>query len=357
LNIPTEPIGSIPRPPELVEAFALYQAGELSTNELDRLVEAATRATISELENTGSPVVTDGEQRKYTSFATYPLEGCPNVAADGFVLEFASGHTRQLPRLTAGPFRYQRYAHGFLKAAQEHTRRPVKQAVASPSALSLLYPAQGLPGYSRDAFMEDLLREHRAELQGCLAGGAHRVQIDFTEARLAVKLDPGGGLLNSFVRLNNLTLRTFSPAEQQRLGVHTCPGADLDSTHSADVDYAELLPSLFELKVGNFYLAMATEPEPGRVLRLVKQLLQPHQRVYLGVIDVNSARVETPQEICERVLEAAALIPPEQLGTTDDCGFSPFCDDSSTSRDTAFAKIRARVEGTILAERALASRG
>ncbi|MDR3404909.1 MAG: hypothetical protein P4L99_20560 [Chthoniobacter sp.] len=58
---------------------------------------------------------------------------------------------------------------------------------------------------------------------------------------------------------------------------------------------------------------------------------------------------ETAAEIRDRTLEAARYIPIEQLGTTDDCGFSPFCDDISTTRDTAFAKIRARVEGTALA--------
>ena len=46
-------------------------------------------------------------------------------------------------------------------------------------------------------------------------------------------------------------------------------------------------------------------------------------------------------------------IPVSQLGTTDDCGFSPFADDVSTSREIAFAKIRARIEGTQLAERSL----
>jgi 5-methyltetrahydropteroyltriglutamate--homocysteine methyltransferase len=56
------------------------------------------------------------------------------------------------------------------------------------------------------------------------------------------------------------------------------------------------------------------------------------------------------------VLEAAEYIPVEQLGTTDDCGFSPFCDDTSTTRDKAFAKIRARVEGTRLAAAALRGR-
>ena len=67
-----------------------------------------------------------------------------------------------------------------------------------------------------------------------------------------MKIDPTGHLLNSFIDLNNLALSRFSADERQRIGVHTCPGGDRDSTHSADVDYAELLPSLFELKVGQF---------------------------------------------------------------------------------------------------------
>ena len=72
-----------------------------------------------------------------------------------------------------------------------------------------------------------------------------------------MKIDPSGELLNSFIDLNNLALSRFSVEERKLIGVHTCPGGDLDSTHSADVDYAELLPSLFELKAGNFYIALA----------------------------------------------------------------------------------------------------
>jgi 5-methyltetrahydropteroyltriglutamate--homocysteine methyltransferase len=69
----------------------------------------------------------------------------------------------------------------------------------------------------------------------------------------------------------------------------------------------------------------------------------------VGVINPIDPRVETPEEVRDRVLEAAEYIPVEQLGTCDDCGFSPFSDDTTTSRETAFAKIRARVQGTALA--------
>ena len=81
--------------------------------------------------------------------------------------------------------------------------------------------------------------------------------------------------------------------------------------------------------------------------------MKPDQRVFVGVVAPIDPHVETPEEVRDRVLEAAEYIPLEQLGTTDDCGFSPFCDDTSTSRDTAFAKIRARVRGTALAAEAL----
>ncbi|HXF16574.1 MAG TPA: 5-methyltetrahydropteroyltriglutamate--homocysteine methyltransferase, partial [Burkholderiales bacterium] len=218
---------------------------------------------------------------------------------------------------------------------------------------SLMYPADGIPGYSRDQFIQDLLLEHETEIRRCLKKGAHKVQIDFTEGRLAMKVDPSGQLLSSFIDLNNMALSRFSIDDRQRLGVHTCPGADRDSTHSADVDYAELLPSLFELKVGNFYVALAGERNRERVLKIVREYRKPDQHVFIGVVAPIDPRVETPEEIRDRALQAAQYIPLDRLGTTDDCGYSPFSDDTSTTRDTAFAKIRARVLGTALAAQKL----
>jgi 5-methyltetrahydropteroyltriglutamate--homocysteine methyltransferase len=344
--IPTEPIGSIPRPLDLIARVA---RGDSDDPELTPLYEDAIRDTIERLEAAGSPVVTDGEQRKYYDFASYCVHGLPNTASDGFAIAFSDGHTRRLSRLTDGPFRYKRYADCYLDVAMRYAHVPVKQAVISPSALSLMYPAEGIAGYAREQFIEDLLREHETEIRRCLDRGAHKVQVDFTEGRLAVKLDPSGHLLNSFIDLNNLALSRFSLDERRRIGVHTCPGNDFDATHSADVDYADLLPSLFELKAGNFYIALAGEPDRRHVLKIIRKYLKPDQRVFVGVIAPSDPRIETPEDVRDRVLEASEYIPIEQLGTTDDCGFSPFFDNSSTSRDTAFAKIAARVRGTALA--------
>src|SRR5258708_7197529 len=256
--IPTEPIGSIPRPRDLVQKLAQIDSEDPA---LASLYEDAVRDTIERFEATGSPVVTDGEQKKYHNFLTYCVHGLPNTSTDGFKIPFSDGHTRRMLRLTRGPFRYMRYADSYLDVAMRYAHVPVKQAVISPSALSLMYPAEGIPDYPREQFIEDLLREHETEIRRCLQKGAHKVQIDFTEGRLAMKIDPSGQLLDSFIDLNNLALSRFSPEERSRIRVHTCPGGDFHATHSADVDYANLLPGFFELKAGNFYVALAGEQD------------------------------------------------------------------------------------------------
>ena len=156
MSIPTEPIGSIPRPLGLVEGLKANAAGTLSATELSILFDRAVQDTVRRFEVTGSPVITDGEQTK-SSFATYPIHGMKALAPDGVVIPFADGHTRQLPKITGGPFRYQQKAATFYNHAKKYARRPVKQAVISASALSLLYPPEAIPGYPREAFMADLL--------------------------------------------------------------------------------------------------------------------------------------------------------------------------------------------------------
>ena len=351
MTLPTEPIGSMPRPAVLIEGMKAAAAGQIAAEKLETLFDDAVRDTIRRFEETGSPVITDGEQRK-PSFATYPIHGLENLAPGGVTIPFKDGHTRQLPVLTAGPFRYATHAAAYLDAAKRHAHVPLKEAVISASALSLLYPQAGIPGYSRDAFLDDLVREAEADIRQCLDRGA-TVQIDFTEGRLSVKLDPSKGLLNSFVGLNNRVLERFTAAERRRIGVHTCPGGDRDSTHSADVDYAELLPALFRLTVGNFFVQLASERNRPRVLALLGKHATGDRRIFVGVTDPIDPRVETAEEVRDRVLEAAKFIDPAHLGTTDDCGFSPFGDDTSTSRDTAFAKVRARVTGTKMASKVL----
>ncbi len=348
MSIPTEPIGSVPRPNYLLEAMKSHGEGTLDDDGLAQAIDRAVAETVAAMEATGSPVITDGEQSK-PSFATYPIDGLETLAPNGVIIPFADGHERQLPCLTAGPFRYTTYSGQFVAQARRHTSMPLKQAVIAPSALSLLYPQDGIDGYSREAFIADLTEECAKDIRSAFDAGAESVQIDFTEGRLSCKLDPSRGLLRDFVALNNAVLDRFTAEERDRIGIHTCPGGDHDSTHSADVDYADLLPDLFGINAGRFFIQMASEKNRPRALDIIARERRPDQTVYIGVIDPINETIESAETVRDRVLEAVEHLGPDNFGSTDDCGFSPFGDDTSTARETAFAKITARVDGTRLA--------
>jgi methionine synthase II (cobalamin-independent) len=374
-GIPTEPVGSLPRPAKLQETYARYDAGQASREELEAEQDAAVRDSIERGQATGEPIISDGEQR-WSSFATYAITDtlagtglADHLAGDGgqYFAIFADGHRRQLPRLTGGPFRYKTYAADSLKQSIPLASTPMKQAVIAPSMLALLYPLDAeLPDYSREQFEADLVNECEKDIRQAFAAGAARVSIDFTEGRLATRNDPrnpwtGRNMLPHFIDLDNRVLARFTPEERRSIGVHTCPGGDRDSVHSADVDYNDLLPSMFGLNAGYFLIQLASERDKDRVYRIIGEHLRDDadgvpQMAYTGVINPLNPRVESPEEVRDALVRAANFIPAERLGATDDCGFSPFSIDEKPNhgspdyaRDVAFQKITNRVAGTRMA--------
>ncbi len=373
-GIPTEPVGSLPRSAVLQAAYADYDAGKITKEQLEALQDDAVRDSISRMEATGSPIVSDGEQR-WSSFATYPITDtlagtglAPNLAGGGqYFAIFADGHHRQLPRLTGGPFRYKTYAADTLAKSIRFATKPMKQAVIAPSMLALLYPLKDdVPGYSRAQFEEDLLNETEKDIRRAFEAGAARVSVDFTEGRLATRADPrnpwtGAGMLPHFIELNNRVLDRFTAEERVRIGIHTCPGGDRDSVHSADVPYSDLLPSMFKMNAGYFLIQMASERDKDPVLKMIGEHSRDDangvpQMCYIGVINPGNPRVESAQEVADALARAANFIPRERLGATDDCGFSPFSIDEKPNhgspdyaREVAFQKITNRVEGTRMA--------
>ncbi len=371
MSIPTENVGSLPRPVRLQEAIAAYDSGSIRFDELASEQEAACKDTIERMEATGAPIISDGEQRA-SSFATYPITDtlagtglADNLAADGqYFAIFDDGHHRQLPRLTGKPFRYKTFAADYVEKSKVYATKPMKQAVIAPSMLSLLYPLEGeVDGYPREEFLADLCDEAEKDIRQAFAAGASRVSIDFTEGRLACKNDPrnpwtGRHMLEGFIELNNRVIDRFSAEERTNVGIHTCPGGDMDSVHSADVDYADLLPSMFRMNAGYFLMQLASEQSKENVYRLVGEHSRDDadgvaQVCFIGVIDPLNPRVETAEQVETDLVTAAKYIPKERLGATDDCGFSPFSIDlkpkhgsPDVARDIAFRKIAARVEGS-----------
>ena len=368
-GIPTEPVGSLPRPTVLQAAYADYDAGRIVKAQLEAEQDAAVKDSIERMEATGSPIVSDGEQR-WSSFATYPIADtlagtglAANLGPGGqFFAIFADGHGRQLPKLTGGPLKYNFYAADTLAKSLPYATKPMKQAVIAPSMLALLYPLKDpVPGYSREQFEEDIVQECVLDIRKAFQAGAARVSIDFTEGRLATREDArnpwtGAGLLPHFIDLNNRVLANFSAQERTNIGIHTCPGGDRDSVHSADVPYNNLLPEMFKINAGYFLIQLASERDKDSVYQSIGQHSRDDQMCYIGVTVTQSPRVESAQEICDQLLRAANFIPKERLGSTDDCGFSPFSIDEKPNhgspdyaREIAFQKIANRIEGTKMA--------
>jgi methionine synthase II (cobalamin-independent) len=373
-GIPTEPVGSLPRPSKLQAAYADYDEGKIDQSELEALQDEAVKDSIENQEAAGSPIVSDGEQR-WSSFATYPITDtlagtglADNLGPNGqYFAIFADGHHRQLPRLTGGPFKYKTFAGDTLRKSIKYASKPMKQAVIAPSMLALLYPLEEeVDGYPREQFEEDLTNETEKDIRGAFDAGAERVSVDFTEGRLATRNDPrnpwtGAGMLPHFIELNNRVLDRFSPEERQNIGIHTCPGGDRDSVHSADVPYNDLLPHMFQINAGYFLIQLASERDKDSVYQSIGEHSRDDangvpQMCYVGVINPQNPRVETPQEVCHQLVRAADFIPKERLGATDDCGFSPFSIDEKPNhgspdyaREVAFQKIKNRIEGTRMA--------
>lgn len=371
-GIPTEPVGSLPRPSKLQEAYAAYDAGQVTKDELEAQQDEAVRDSIERGEATGEPIISDGEQR-WSSFATYAITdtlagtGLADHLSGGggqYFAIFADGHNRQLPKLVSGPFRYKTYAADTLAKSIPLATKPMKQAVIAPSMLALLYPLdEQVPGYTRAQFEDDLVDECEKDIRQAFAAGAARVSIDFTEGRLATRNDArnpwtGRGLLPHFLELDNRVLARFRADERVNIGVHTCPGGDRDSVHSADVDYNDLLPGMFSLNAGYFLMQLASERDKDRVYKIIGAHSRDDadgvaQMCYIGVTNPQNPRVESTHEIHDALVRAANFIPKERLGATDDCGFSPFSIDEKPNhgspdyaRDVAFQKITNRVQGT-----------
>jgi methionine synthase II (cobalamin-independent) len=378
MPIPTELVGSLPRPMKLQEAYQDLDDGKIRFEDLQKLQDEAAEDSIKRLEETGETYVTDGEQRE-SSFATYPITDtlagtglADNLAGDGqFFAIFDDGHHRQLPRLTGGPFRYKTFASEFVEKNKQIASNPVKQAVISASMMMLLYPLdEELEGYSREEFLSDVVDEVEKDIRQAFAAGAERVSIDFTEGRLANKNDSrnpwtGKDMLQDFIDLNNRVLERFSAEERKNIGIHTCPGGDNDSVHSKEVPYEKLLTKMFQLNAGYFLIQCASEDDKENVYKLVGENSRDDaggvpQVCFIGVINPLDPEVESPEEVRDRLVTAAKYIPVERLGATDDCGFSPFSRDEKPkhgspdfARDIAMQKIKNRVEGARMASEEL----
>jgi 5-methyltetrahydropteroyltriglutamate--homocysteine methyltransferase len=332
-------VGSYPQPDWLIDRGRLgdrlpprVRARELWRVEEPFLEEAqddATRIAVQDMERAGVDVVTDGEMRResYSNRFATALDGV-DLDEPGTALD-RTGHPNPVPRVV-GPVRRRGPVEvrdvEFLRSL---TGRTIKITVPGPFTMTQQAQNDHYPS-DRDlalAYAEAV----NEELHDLKAAGADVVQID--EPYLQARPEPAREYAVEAID------RALAGIEGETV-LHTCFGyAAL--VHDRPEGYP-FLAELAECSAGALSLEAA---QPG----LDPELLRPlaGKTIHLGVLDLGSEGVETPEVVAGRLRRALEVVGPERLVAAPDCGMKYL------PRDRAFAKLQAMVDGVRLVEEEL----
>jgi 5-methyltetrahydropteroyltriglutamate--homocysteine methyltransferase len=330
----TTVVGSYPQPPWLIDRERLgerlpprVRAQELWRVEEPFLEEAqddATRLAVSDMERAGIDVITDGEMRResYSNRFATALEGVdldePGVALD------RTGHENPVPRVV-GPIRRRRPVEvrdvEFLRSL---TERRIKITVPGPFTMTQQAQNDHYPDDRSLALAyADAVNE---ELRDLKAAGADVVQID--EPYLQARPEPARAYALEAI------VRALAGIEGETV-LHTCFGY-AHVVHERPAGY----PFLRELNGCAATHVSLEAAQPGLDPEVLRDL--PDKVVVLGVLNLGSSEVETPEVVAARIRGALGVLPPERLVVAPDCGMKYL------PRERALRKLQAMVAGADL---------
>ena len=332
--LPTTLVGSYAQPEWLIDRAKL--AGRfpprVRAKELWRIPEAylaeaqddATRLAIKAQEEAGLDIITDGEIRResYSNRFATALEGIdldnPGVALD------RSGHPNPVPRIVGKIRRNGPVEVADLRFLRAHTTRMAKMTVPGPFTMSQQAQNDCYPTLAEAAM--DYAEAVNVEIKDLFAAGADVVQIDepYMQARPGPAEEYGLAALNR--ALEGVSGTT---------AVHICFGYAA-IIHERPSAYS-FLPQLKGCRARQISIETAQSKLDCAVL---KEL--PEQKIILGVLDLSTPDVETPQTVAERIRRALVHRSPEDIIVAPDCGLKYL------PRDSAFGKMKAMVEGARL---------
>ncbi|QYJ17150.1 5-methyltetrahydropteroyltriglutamate-- homocysteine methyltransferase [Rubrobacter xylanophilus DSM 9941] len=332
-------VGSLLRPPELLQARERYARGELSAADFKRTEDAAVDRAIRLQEEAGLPVVTDGEMRR-TSFQSQlveAVEGFGEVPLEAYLWGEWRGDERVGDRSVERPrglgVRNRLRARRHLSVeefvyARARTQRTVKVTLPSPSLYANLWsPEVSREAYpTLDAFLEDVAEVLRREVEELVRLGATYIQLDAPHYPLL--LDP--------------RTRRFYEARGWDLDRWLSRGVELDNHVIGDHPGVTFAFHLCRGNQGSRWLVSGSyEPLARRLFRGVRAqrlMLEyddersgsfgplahlPEDKVaVLGLVTTKSPRRETPEELEARLREASRCVPPERLALSPQCGFA-----------------------------------
>jgi 5-methyltetrahydropteroyltriglutamate--homocysteine methyltransferase len=319
--LPTTVVGSYSMPGWLERLKTEYFARRISRHDLDEVHDAVTKAAIKDEEAAGLDIITDGELRR-DNMIDYFVEKLPGVQIDRsskkFYYDFYDSEVvGKLPAAPLGLVEDFRFLKSF-------TEREAKVCMTGPHSLVKRIRNKHYPNEA--AFAADIARVMNLELKELVKAGARYIQIDEPYySGFPEDLDWGVEVLNTLV-----------DGVDAKTAVHICYGNRYGKP-SWEGSYRYLFPRILKAKVKQLTLEFARRG--GEDLDLFREFAPPFD-LGVGVIDVKTQAVETPDVVAERIRKALEVMPAEKLFILPDCGCFHL------PRGVAFAKLRAMVEGT-----------
>jgi 5-methyltetrahydropteroyltriglutamate--homocysteine methyltransferase len=329
-------VGSLLRPPQLIEARARHRGGEISRAQLTEVEDAAIRDVIALQESVGLRSITDGEYRRtlwHMDFLTRLANVEPTRSPVKVSFHTAAGSTERAPSATRVTGKVSRPAPIFVahfEFLRRHTRQTPKLTVPSPSILHFrggrsAIDAQAYP--QMDEFYADVARAYAQEIADLAAAGLTYLQID--EVNLAYLCDPklraevsGMGedperLPAQYARLINDCIRGRPPG--MVVTMHLCRG-NFEGAWMAEGGYEPVADVLFNaIDVDGYFLEYDSE-RAGSFAPLRR--VPPGKKVVLGLVTSKSGALESKDELKRRIDAAARFCPLEQLALSPQCGFA-----------------------------------
>jgi 5-methyltetrahydropteroyltriglutamate--homocysteine methyltransferase len=380
---PVTVVGSWSRPPWLVQALRRRQAGEMSTEEFNRIADEAVLAAIKYQEDAGVDIVSDGEVRRdnFYSFVAEKLSGMKLMKVSELLdyVQDRAGFEEVLRALDVPAFaikspiavdkigRRAGLALDELDFLKQHTRRQTKIPLPGPYLLTRSSWFQGLSDKAYptpEELSQDIVQILRQEIVALRDGGVDFIQFDepslsqvvygdeagetFMCAALSSRRDPTDEL-ELAVRLMN---DTVAGIDGVKFGVHVCRG---NWSRKEEVllkgNYGPLLPYLVQMHIDQLVLEMAT-PRAGE-LDVFKEYAN-EKELGLGVVNPRTDEIEPPAMIVQRVKEVLKFFAPEKIYLNPDCGFGTFAERCVNTPETAYRKLKAIGEAAALLRREFA---
>jgi methionine synthase II (cobalamin-independent) len=348
-SIRAETIGSLLRPSYLADARSQFERGELTPAAFKSIEDRAVDEAVALQERAGLDVVTDGEQRRYAFFGhlVEALEGFDKAGGWAIPFHDETGATFTQTRPVVVEklrWRHQMAVEEFTYL-RGRTKKPVKVTLLSAQQAAAYYdPNKSHGAYAtRDAYLADLVDFTRREIEELRRLGCEYIQIDAPQyaALLDESIREGyrqrgadpDKLIDVCIEMDNAIIDGHRGV---LFGVHICRGNNR-SMFYASGGYDRIAEHVFRRSRFHRFLLEYDDARSGTFepLRHV-----PNDRVVvLGLVSTKKPRVETVDELCARVAEAARIVPMDRLAVSPQCGFASTAEGNRISPDEQRRKL------------------